>query len=423
MLFNEQPKELQELYKQMLRSAGALSNLFSDNDAPYIVSRNVENAFCEAFGAENLGRSDCSADASLNGVGIGVKTFIHGNGKTLQKVAEFNKDAVLYKNLQPKELIYTVANLRNERIEFTMRTYGLDSMIYHCVTRLPGKILIFESTMDQIDIPNIKNIDVSNKNTITFDDGKNEYSFNLTKSTLYKRFFTDDPLTEINVSILEKPYVSLAKLFDTFQPQSQFFTSKSIMEQFDFFTNNKNTANVIEPSSGSGSFLMEALQQYQIKSKRKFESRDFVILPLFSDRGNKRHVPEKSGLNQWNASGRPRHHDEVYIPIPKWIHDVFPSFFPPRDESFQLNLPDKSLLSAKVCQENSKALMTNPNRDLGEWMLRKVLGLAERELLTFEKLEILGIDSVNVYKHSDKHYSIDFCDIGTFDEFQAENQK
>lgn len=393
MLFNAQPKEKRELYKKMLMSAGSLSNLFSDNSAPYIVSRNVENAYCEAFDADNLGRSDCSADAALDGVGVGLKTFIHGNGKTLQKVAEFNKDSELYRNLLPKDLILKVATLRNERIDFTLRTYGLQSMIYHCVTRKPGRILIFESPMDKVDIPNIKNITLNNKNTITFEDGKNEYSFNITKSTLYKRFITDKPLAEIEVNILEKPYLALAKLVET--------PSTELVNQL---------KTLASPTPTHSIATLESTYEY-------------VILPLFSDRGNKRHVPEKSGLNQWNAGGRKRHPDEIYIPIPKWIHDDLPTFFPSRDDEFQLRLPDKSLLRAKVCQDNSKALMSNPNKNLGEWMLRKVLNLKEGDPLTYEYLQVLGIDSVIVYKHSEKHYSIDFREMGSYDLFQSENKK
>lgn len=424
MLFYSQPKESQELYKQMLKSAGALSNLFSDNDSPYIVSRNVENAYSEAFCADNLGRADCSADASLNGVGVGLKTFIHGNGNTLQKIAEFNRDAELYRNQQPKELISTVSTLRNERIDFTMRTYGLHSMIYHCVTRMPGKILIFESPMDKVDIPNIQNVTFNNKNTITFNDGLNEYSFNLTKSTLYKRFNTQTPLAEIKVNILEQPYIALSKLIGVLEPQVDKSTIKPILEQikkkeapslFDYI-NDEDAKSKID-------YIFENPPYYSHPPKQKFAFDNFVILPLYSDRGNKRHVPEKSGLNQWNASGRTRHHDEVYIPIPKWIHNVFPDFFPTRDVSFQLRLPDKALLSAKVCQENSKALMTNPNRDLGEWILRQVMNLNEGQLLTYDKLTVLGIDSVIVYKHSEKHFSIDFCELGTYDMFQGEYQK
>ncbi|WP_353853960.1 NgoFVII family restriction endonuclease [Bacillus sp. Bos-x628] len=382
MFFTNQSAINRTTYKQMLSSTGSLSNLFSESDSPYLVSRNVENAFCEAFGAENLGRSDCSADASKDRVGIGIKTFLHGNGKTLQKIAEFNKDSDLYRGKSPKELINTVASLRNERIEFTKRTYGIDSMIYHCVTRKPGKILIFEEPMDLILISSITNIKVSNnRNSITFEDGLHEYSFNVTKSTLYKRFITDEPIEEIDVEILENPYQELAKLFGL------------------------EIAPIQVPAVPN-----------------PFENLEHVMLPLFSDRGSKRHVPEKSGLNQWNALGRPRNPNEIYIPIPKWIHNVFPTFFPARDKPFQLHLPDKSLLSAKVCQDNSKALMSNPNSALGEWLLRQVMNLKEKKLLTYEMLERLNIDSVIVYKHSEQHYSIDFCEMGSYDEFENENK-
>jgi hypothetical protein len=381
MFYNNQPASNRTTYKKMLSAAGSLSNLFSESDAPYLVSRNVENAFCEAFGAENLGRSDCSADALLNRVGIGIKTFLHGNGKTLQKIAEFNRDSELYRGKSPKELINIISTLRNERIEFTKRTYGIDTMLYHCVTRKPGKIFIFEEPMDYIQTSSITNIKVSNnRNTITFEDGLNEYSFNVTKSTLYKRFTNDEPIDEIDVNILENPYQELAKLFG---------------------------------------FEIAPIQVPVVSDS--IENFEYVILPLFSDRGNKRHVPEKSGLNQWNAAGRPRNANEIYIPIPMWIHRKFPEFFPDRDKPFQLRLPDKSLLSAKVCQDNRKALMSNPNSALGEWLLRKVMNLKERELLTYEMLERLNIDSVIVYKHSDKHYSIDFCSLGSYDKFENEN--
>lgn len=381
MFFTNQPAINRTTYKQMLSSTGSLSNLFSESDSPFLVSRNVENAFCEALGADNLGRSDCSADASLNRVGIGIKTFLHGNGHTLQKVAEFNRDSDLYRGKSPKELINIIATLRNERIEFTKRTYGIDTMIYHCVTRKPGKILIFEEPMDLVQISSITNIKVSNnRNTITFEDGLHEYSFNVTKSTLYKRFITDEPIEEIDVEILENPYQELAKLFG---------------------------------------FEIAPIQVPAVSSP--IENFEYVILPLFSDRGNKRHVPEKSGLNQWNAAGRPRNANEIYIPIPMWIHRKFPEFFPARDKPFQLRLPDKSLLSSKVCQDNSKALMSNPNSALGEWLLRQVMDLGERELLTYEMLERLNIDSVIVYKHSEEHYSIDFREMGSYDEFENEN--
>lgn len=133
--------------------------------------------------------------------------------------------------------------------------------------------------------------------------------------------------------------------------------------------------------------------------------KDFVVLKLFSEKYNG--VPPKSGLNQWNAGGRARDANEVYIPIPLSIHHDFPNFFPPRDTSFTLHLPNGSSMSAKICQDGGKALMSNPNKELGKWLLRDVLHLKEGELLTMEKLNLFGFDSVIVFKIDSFNFKID----------------
>ncbi len=63
--------------------------------------------------------------------------------------------------------------------------------------------------------------------------------------------------------------------------------------------------------------------------------------------------------------------------------------------------------------------MTNPNSALGEWLLRDVLGLKEKELLTYEKLEEVDIDSVEVVKFlDDNNYAINFKKLGTYENFK-----
>lgn len=378
-------KDIEE-YKVMLKNTGALSRLFSESAAPYLVSRSTENIYCEAFKAENLSRSDCTADAKYKNVGIGIKTFLEGNGRTLQKVAEFNKQTDEYRNKTPKELIYKVAELRNERIRFTEATHNLTHMIYHCVTREDSKILIYEEPMDPIQIKSIKNINAK-KTTISFEDGLHEYSFNITKSTLYKRFnFNDiEPMWEIDVNIIEQPYRALEAV-------QQYISSGNFVDSV------KN-----DPEEGIS-----------------VEDKPFVILPLFSDRGE-RHVPERSGLNQWNAKGRPRDANEIYVPIPAWLHRIFNGFFPARDQPFNLQIPDGRFLNVKLCQEGSKALMSNPNSDLGKWLLRDVFALKDRQLLKYEDLELAGIDSVCVTKLDENNYKIDFCELGTYDKFVEEH--
>lgn len=370
MFLENQPQENKISYYNTLKSMASLSNLFSKSDVPYLSYRAVENIFCESLNADNLSRSDCSADASKDGIGIGIKTFLNQNGSSLQKVAEFNSDSLLFKDKTPKEIVKIVSDLRNKRIQTTKRIHKLDNIIYHCVVRELGKIKIFECPMDEINLSKIKNIK-PNKTTIAFEDDKNEYSFNTSKSTLYKRFITTNVIKEIDAKILSNPYEVLKDL------------------------NSNETSLVFEKIN---------------------ESKEYIFLPLFSDRGT-RHVPSKSGLNQWNADGRTRNANEVYIPIPSKIRDKFPDFFPNKNTSFNLVLPDKNIISAKVCQEGSKALMSNPNSDLGKWILRQVLNLKEGELLTYDKLEELGLDSVVIYKEGNNSYSINFTELGSYDMF------
>ena len=365
-----------EYYKKILKILGSLTNLFSESKVPYLNYRITENLFCKAFTAKNLSRSDVSADASLNGEGIGIKTFVNGNGKTFQKIAEFNKDNIQFRGLQPKEFIDKITDLRNERIETTMRIYGLYSMIYHCIVRDKGKIKTFECDMNLIDKSSIKILKAT-KNTISFKDSQNEYSFNITKSTLYKRFITQDVIFEIDVKILEDPFEVLEEKF---------------------------------------------LKVKDIYYKKTISEKPFVILPLYSRTKEDKIVQLKSGLNQWNAEGRKRDVNEIYIPIPMWIHKRFPAFFLSRDTPFNLILPDGILLEAKVCQEGSKALMSKHNADLGKWLLRTVLNLKEKELLTYEKLQEIGLDSVIIERIDNKKYSIDFRPSDTYEQFLEDNQ-
>ena len=360
-------------YKNMLSIIGSLSKLFSESDIPYLNYRITENLFCKAFNAKNLSRSDVSADASIDQIGIGIKTFLYGNGKTWQKIAEFNKHSNLFRNLDGKNKILKIAELRNERINATKRIHNLNEMFYHCITRKKSKILVFESQLDLVNLDNIKRV-TNNGNVISFQDENNEYSFNISKSTLYKRFLTKNVALDIPVTIIEDPFKAI---------EEGFYSVHDELEEKD-------------------------------------EEHEFVILPLYSDRGEK-HVPEKSGLNQWNAGGRARNHNEIYIPIPKWIHNKFPGFFPSRDNSFTLSLPNGNELNASVCQDNSKALMSNPNSALGEWLLRDVLNLREGQLLTYEMLQRIGLDSIYIEKIDDKHYSIDFRPSDTYEKFLIEH--
>lgn len=378
MFFNNQGTAEQNRYEILLRIIGALSKLSSDNsDIPYLYYRMAENIFCRAFNAKNLSRSDISVDASKEKYGVGLKTFLHKNGHCLEKVAEFNKERNLYADIinSPEELVRAIANFRNKRITSTcgMCSLPTDQLLYHCVTRDKSILYLHEERMNLIDIDHIR-INNTKGNTISFSDGIEEYCFNISKSTLFKRFHIQ-PLHSIDVKIFDDPFELLEKF---------------LADDFQIDTSNK----VI----------------------------DTIFLPLYSyERGTKRPiVPERSGLNQWNARGRKRDPNEVYIQIPANVRKHKPDFFPDRDTSFMLNLPNNSHMMAKVCQENDKALMTNPNEDLGKWLLRDVLNIKEHELVTYEKLEEIGIDTVQINKFEDLTYEIHFRKTGTFEMYKQE---
>ena len=350
---------------------GSLSRLFSDSLAPYLYYRAAENIFCLAFGAENLSRSDISIDSIKGNIGFGLKTFLHGNGRTFQKVAEFNAIRDEYAKKLDHEIVDFISQARNKRLDICLDGYGVDNLVYHCLTRSDNLISIYEFSMDKIQIDKIKNI-VRNKNTIQFDDGINEYSFNLSKSTLYKRFNCRDSLENIKVDILENPFEVLANL-------------------------NKSQTSILKEVS----------------------SYPFIYLPLYAPSSKDLEPALSSGINQWNANGRDRDENELYIPIPTWIHKKFIGFFPNNnDDKFELELPDGQILNAKMCQTGQKGLMSNPNKALGKWVLRDVLKVPIGTLVDRKYLDIIGIDSVIVFKISNNKYKIDFASTGKFEEFK-----
>jgi len=385
MFYSTRLDESKDEYVELLRAVGSLSNLFAENPVPYLYYRAAENIFCRAFDAENLSRGDVSADAAKNGLGIGLKTFLHKNGRTFQKIAEFNKGAVSYQGLDPRDVVESISIQRNNRIIFTQRAHDLDDMIYHLVTREEGRFNIYEEYMDLIDLNTVRDIK-QRGNIIHFKDHLHDYKFNLSKSTLEKRFITSNPSDQFNVEILKDPYTFLLR--------------------------------------GRGIDLLP-------ETEKTYEH---IYLPLYSPRTMA--VSVGSGLNQWNAKGRTRHEDEVYIPIPIWIHRSFPDFFPYDLNAYQdakrngrsyesvpftLEIPNGTEFSAKICQENGKALMTNPNRHLGNWLLRHVLQIPPDTLVTYQMLEDVEIDSVIMTKINNHHFRIDFARIGAYEDFQEEH--
>jgi hypothetical protein len=234
---------------------------------------------------------------------------------------------------------------------------------------------ILEHAFDNIEIENIVVVsERGNENNTYFSDGKHTYHFSISKNTLYMIFDDVEELDSFTVDIIDDPYSYLLEMKTAMKQQTQLST--------------------------------------------KYEQ---LCLPLYSTKKNQKivpkYVPEKSGLNQWNAQGRRRDVNEIYIPYPAEDRNRNPEFFPPRDTIFKLILPDGKVLSAKVRQEDGKAIMSNPNKELGKWLLRDVLELPEGTVITYQMLERFGIDSVIFTKLDELEYAIDFAETGTYENF------
>lgn len=373
LFYNLQYEEQKRDYKRMLAIVGNLTVLFSESSCPYLSYRAHENIFCKYFKAENLARSDCSVDAKKGKLGIGLKTWM---GNDDQKIAEFGKLRETYKSLTGIELVKKISEYRNERIRITKNLYDIEKMIYHIVKRIPGSMQIIEYVFDYIDVNRISIIpNRGNANNTYFTDGKHIYHFSTSKNTLYMIFEDLKVLDQFEVEIMNDPFQYLMD-------------------------------------------ISMSRENYKFYKKKIIDIDTSLCLRLYSTKSDgTKFVPEKSGLNQWNAAGRKRNPNEIYIPYPAEDRKRKKDFFPDRDTIFELQLPDGNIIPAKICQADGKAIMSNPNKLLGEWLLRKVFEVEENTVITYEMLERFGIDSVIFRRNGALNYSIDFAEIGTYEDF------
>lgn len=358
-IYERAPLQSRQLYQKYLMAMSAISRLFSESDKPYLDYRIVENLFCKCFGAENLSRSCIAVDARIGKEGIGIKTFV--DNSPFQKIAEFDKKRSEIDTGDTLEDAYKVSELRNTRLDFATDAYEIDSFSYHYILRHDNSLSVHECPMDRVDLDSLKIVSETTKG-FDFEDRHCKYRFNRAKSTMYESFPLDKPMYQFGVSYIENPEDAILKVLD-----------------------------IIDVCPAE-------------------KEEETLTLPLFSARGGG-YVPERSGLNQWNAKGRPRDFDEIYIPYNKSYRFGSTGFFPSRDTPFDLELPNGKHMSAKICQDGGKAIMSNPNRELGEWLLRDVLRLKEGQLVTMDLLDDKGVNAVIFTKHKDGRYSIDFSYI------------
>ncbi|MGL5716899.1 MAG: hypothetical protein ACRCX2_28040 [Paraclostridium sp.] len=399
-------------YKKFLKIFGALSALFKDTtegtnaQKPYLYYRNHEQLFARVFSVEDLTRKDGAFDMLLDKgserIGIGLKTWIHSNDITFQKVAEFNKASNLIEYGDPENVIRQVAELRNERLLLDKRLHNTNKDVYHFITRDDGVMNIVEGEYRLIDLDSIELTKYSDK-SYEFKDQYHNYRFNKSKSTLFKKF--DASETEV----IEK--ISIEQLNDPFE--------------------------LLEKLHVDGMSLQQSLDLLKQKESSTKKSKESIYLPLYQDKGEGRIVTASSGVNMRHGkpkaigSNTPRPEFEIEVRISTWIHRVFPGFFgidafnseEIATSNFNLILPDGRKLAGRIKQANGKSLQTNPQGALGEWILKDVLGLENREVVTMELLEKLGIDSLKITKVDDNNFKITVAETFAYEKFKLDNQQ
>ena len=396
-------------YKKIVQFTGSMSSLYSESSVPLVHPRLVEKLFCFASGSKDLARQDSSFDANQDGIrGVGVKTFRSDQKKNSnsEKVAEFAKIAAtgILLNKSKEELAFAIAELRNSRVESDAAEYGIDlqKSFYHCLIRIPGGAFFHEEDYGQVEVSEIKPTDSRGKEVARFDsnsfghvyfrDDQALYSFHVSKNVLYKRF---ELSKGFNSEIFEIPII----------PD---LLGKVLGNEFALPWENDPARTIFEKKS--------------------------VVLPLYSSRSDNKVVAPKSGINQWNGGGRARSFGEAYIPVPIAVHRVFPDFFPTRDEKFKLRLPNGKIVLSKICQQEGKALMSDPNTELCEWLFSTIDGSikeAEKRIMTsapytYSDLVRIGKDSVIISKlqGEDADFEISSAPLNSYEEqfLQEETQ-
>ena len=250
-------------YFQLLELMARLSNLYSDSQIPFLHYRVTENLFCKYYNADNLSRTDTAYDAKKEGFGVGIKTFQLLNDTSMEKIAEFNAISNQLKQYRGNDLAYQVAKARNDRMELGMRLYAITDGCYHIIGRVPEGLVIFNSNYPLINLAKIHAV-VDTGKSLHFADDKDFYSFNYSKSTLFKRFKVSEEKKEIPISIIQDPYEILRLLIE----------SKFRSKYKDIY--------------GIHKLVQEQVTNPQKQLRLGY---NYVILPLFSEKFQK--VPEK----------------------------------------------------------------------------------------------------------------------------------
>ena len=373
-----------------------------------------------------------------------------------------------------EELARRIATLRNQRIESSkaqIKGFNSDSVnveaVYHVLMPTPKgenpKIFVGETSYLPVDIDNLVIEGSTTKNNPTnfrFTDGQHHYKYTAADSQLHMTFNNKDIVVDTwDVHYIEDPFSLFENLHlltaekeqsDILETVSWVITDKhgNVEENsgFNAFNGGSKLAkkdrlprilkiqdkfkNILAPEELA--FVTFSLEEILLKKWTSKEEKAQMkairqdLIHFVHNTGNEKLIKEIEQLVYRPVS-------EVYIPLPdsKNFHDERPDFFGPRfgtfepgskkltlskeERTFKLRfLPSGDVINAYINQEAGKAIQSTDKQEiLGNWILRGVFQLKEREVLTGQRLNELEINGIRLTKFKNGEIGIEFIWIDT----------
>lgn len=364
-----------------------------------------------------------------------------------------------------RDLAIKISEARNLRIKSSfeqIKGFKIDKedyvkSIYHVLmtVNIDGKPYIFVGEKDYslINVDNIEVIESKShnvKSNFKFYDGNNTYKYTSSDSQLYMNFDNENiVLDKWPITYISDPI----EVFKNLNIENISLDSDLFIDSVSWYIPNKN--GIIEESSGFNAFdgapklprknnyREKLIERLEVELFQKYH-KDIVIrikidlenLLLKEYKNKKEKLLRKKLRNEFfdfieknleiidqtkikKLLLRPV--KEMYIPIPnsKDFHKDRPNFFgndvglfnektgklvkSKNERSFNLEfLSSGDVIKAYINQDYGKGIQSiNQQGILGEWILKGVFQLKERELLTTEKLFEIGINGIRLYKYKE----------------------
>lgn len=240
--FNSLSKEQQAIYLKYITACAKMNSSLNGRvleHQPLVLHYKQDETLLTTLvpGLINIANLDLAIDAygfnpaSQKNTGIAqkVSTVFYGTQYKYEKIGEFNsKSSVIMPDKDPDDsfgIISRASQERNQRLDDTVKEYGLEFLHYHLIGTFPDRVVVFEPPLYYIDIETIHdvtpNFDKNVFTSISFRDQYYGYNYKVNKNILYleinyETFYNLNPL-ENNVGFIDPndktPTLELIELY------------------------------------------------------------------------------------------------------------------------------------------------------------------------------------------------------------------